>query len=87
VTSPGSRAQRVKRGSKATNLRSRQDGSAPLTASQLLTADQLAKRLQIPKQHVYRLTRAGQIPAVRLGKYYRYRIDAIEAWELEGGTE
>jgi hypothetical protein len=24
---------------------------------------------------------------VRLGRYYRYRLDAIEAWELAGGAD
>lgn len=47
----------------------------------LLTADELAARWQVPKSHVYRLTRESAIPAVRLGRYYRYRLDAIEAWE------
>lgn len=49
---------------------------------QLLTADQLAERWQVPKSHVYRLTREGQVPAVKLGRYYRYRLDAIERFEV-----
>lgn len=49
---------------------------------QLLTADQLAERWQVPKSHVYRLTREGKIPAVELGRYRRYRLDAIERFEL-----
>jgi excisionase family DNA binding protein len=49
---------------------------------QLLTAEQLAERWQVPKSHVYRLTRDGAIPNVKLGRYYRYRLDAIEAFEL-----
>lgn len=53
-----------------------------LSARQLLTADQLARRWQIPKSHVYRLTREGSIPAVKLGRYYRYRLDVIEAFEV-----
>jgi len=52
-----------------------------LSAERLLTAQQLADRWQVPKQHVYRLTRQGEIPVVRLGRYFRYRLDAIEAWE------
>lgn len=48
---------------------------------QLLTADQLADRWQVPKSHVYRLTRDGAIPAVKLGRYYRYAPAAIEAFE------
>ena len=47
----------------------------------LLTAGELAERWQVPKGHVYRLTRDGLIPAVRLGRYYRYRLEAIERWE------
>jgi excisionase family DNA binding protein len=53
-----------------------------MSASQLLTADQLADRWQVPRSHVYRLTREGVIPAVKLGRYYRYRLDAIERWEV-----
>jgi excisionase family DNA binding protein len=45
-------------------------------SGQLLTADQLAERWQVPKSHVYRLTRDGTIPAVKLGRYYRYRPTA-----------
>jgi excisionase family DNA binding protein len=47
----------------------------------LLTADQLAERWQVPKSQVYTLTRRGEIPTVKLGKYYRYRLDEIEAFE------
>jgi excisionase family DNA binding protein len=52
----------------------------------LLTAEQLADRWQVPKAHVYALSRRGAIPTVRLGKYYRYRLDQIEAFELGADT-
>jgi excisionase family DNA binding protein len=51
------------------------------THDQILTADELAARWRVPKSQVYRLTREDRIPVVKLGKYYRYRRDAIEAWE------
>jgi excisionase family DNA binding protein len=47
----------------------------------LLTADQLADRWQVPRSQVYALSRQGRIPTVRLGKYYRYRLEVIEDWE------
>lgn len=53
----------------------------PQAAGQLLTADDLAVRWQVPKTQVYALSRRGVLPTVRLGKYYRYRPDAIEAFE------
>jgi len=51
-------------------------------SERLLTAEQLAERWQVKAAHVYRLTREGAIPAVKLGRYYRYRLDAIERFEL-----
>jgi excisionase family DNA binding protein len=49
----------------------------------MLTPQELADRWQVKRMHVYRLTREDKIPVVRLGKYYRYRLDMIEAWEGE----
>lgn len=61
--------------------------SEAVTASRLLTADDLAERWQVPKAHVYRLTRSGQLPTVKLGRYCRYELGAVEAFEAAGGTE
>lgn len=52
----------------------------------LLTADDLAERWQVPKAHVYRLTRSGQLPTVKLGRYCRYELRAVEEFESGGGT-
>jgi excisionase family DNA binding protein len=51
-------------------------------SAQLLTPEQLAERWQVSKAHVYRQTREGKIPTVKLGRYYRYRLDAIERYEI-----
>jgi excisionase family DNA binding protein len=56
-------------------------------ARTLLTAADLAARWQVSEGHVYNLTRRGILPVVRLGRYYRYRLDAIEQWELAGGVD
>lgn len=50
-------------------------------SERLLTAEQLADRWQVKTSQVYRLTREGEIPSVKLGRYYRYRLDAIERFE------
>jgi excisionase family DNA binding protein len=58
---------------------------APTT--QLLTAKQLAKRWQVSIDQVYALTRAREIPALRLGRLYRYKLEVIEQFERgEDGT-
>ena len=46
----------------------------------LLTADEVAKLLGVPKSWVYEQSREGRIPTVTLGRYRRYRREAIEAW-------
>jgi excisionase family DNA binding protein len=53
----------------------------------LLTAAQVAQLLGVPKTWVYEQSRKGSIPTVTLGRYRRYRAEAIEAWleRLETG--
>jgi excisionase family DNA binding protein len=53
--------------------------------SRLLTADEVAARLGVPKSWVWARARANQIPCVPLGRYRRFREDALERWirELE----
>lgn len=49
----------------------------------LMTAEELAERWRVSKSQIYRLARAGQIPVLTIGRYYRFRLEAIEAWERE----
>lgn len=46
----------------------------------LLTAQEVAELLQVDKSWVYAATRANQMPHVRLGRYVRFREDAIIEW-------
>jgi excisionase family DNA binding protein len=48
--------------------------------SRLLDADQVAEMLGVPKTWVYEQSRKGLIPTVELGRYRRYRREAIEEW-------
>ena len=57
------------------------------TNTQLLTAEQLAERMQVPVAQVYRLARDGRLPVIRLGRYRRFKREAIEAFERDGGTD
>jgi len=53
----------------------------------LLTAEDLSLRWSVPKSHVYRLARSGRLPTVRLGRYMRWRLEVVEEWERDGGTD
>jgi excisionase family DNA binding protein len=52
-------------------------------------SDHVAEILGVPKTWVYEQSRKGAIPFVPLGRYRRYRREAIEAWieEREQATD
>ena len=54
----------------------------------LLTAGEVADLLGVSTSWVYAQSRCGRIPTVTLGRYRRYRREAIEAWleELEAAS-
>lgn len=52
-------------------------------ADRLLTADDVAEMLGVPKSWVYAASRKGELPTVPLGRYRRYRPEAVEAWIRE----
>jgi excisionase family DNA binding protein len=47
--------------------------------TKLLTVEQVAERLGVTKDWVWAHARAGQIPHVQLGRYRRFREEALEA--------
>jgi excisionase family DNA binding protein len=62
-----------------------QEPRQPFAGGPLLTAEQVGQMLGVPKSWVWEQSRNGRIPTVRLGRYRRYRREAIERWieELE----
>jgi len=46
----------------------------------LLTGREAAKSLSICERTLYGLTKAGELPAVRIGRAVRYSLDDIRAW-------
>lgn len=48
-----------------------------------LTTEEVLEYLQVNLRTVYRLIKAGKIPAVRVGRQWRFRKSDIDAW-LEG---
>jgi len=45
-----------------------------------LTTEEVLRFLHLTRRTVYRLVRAGKIPAMRIGHQYRYRRRDIELW-------
>jgi excisionase family DNA binding protein len=51
----------------------------------LLTVQEVATRMRVSSMTVYRLIRAGDLPASRVGHSYRVRVAEVEAY-LERGA-
>jgi excisionase family DNA binding protein len=49
-------------------------------SDRLLTAGEVAEMLAVPERWVREHTRGGLIPHVRLGRYVRYRREAVLRW-------
>ena len=44
------------------------------------TAEELSKYLRIPRSTVYFLTQEGKIPALKIGRHWRYDKAKINEW-------
>jgi excisionase family DNA binding protein len=53
---------------------------------QLLSPEQVAKRLQVSEYTAVKWMRQGRIKARKLGKFWRVKPEDLEAF-IEGGTE
>ena len=60
-------------------------------ADPLLRAEDVAERLGMTTDFIYRLAREGRIPHLRFGRSLRFRSEAITRWleeqEQSNGTE
>ncbi|NWJ46921.1 MAG: helix-turn-helix domain-containing protein [Chloroflexi bacterium] len=57
--------------------------------NELLTIDQLAEYLQLNKNTVYRLAQDHKIPAIKIGRVWRFQKELIDRWldsKLQGVT-
>lgn len=48
--------------------------------SELMTAEDVARRLHVPPTWVYRAARNGSLPSVQCGRYRRFDEADVERW-------
>jgi excisionase family DNA binding protein len=46
----------------------------------LLTPEEVSTELSIPKTTLYKLCNSGQIPAVKIGKHWRFDREKMDLW-------
>ncbi len=78
-TSPGRSSKRTF--TVIPNPNKQSDSSPPATTNQkLLTPDDLAIRLGVSRLYIIRQAKLGKIPAIRIGKVWRFQTSSIDAW-------
>ena len=59
----------------------------------VLTVDEAAEYLRIPKSSLYKLAQEGKIPAQKVGRHWRFHKATLEMWlagseaEIKGGFD
>lgn len=48
--------------------------------SEILTVDEVAAYLKLAKKTVYKLVAEKQLPAFRVGKFWRFKKSELEQW-------
>jgi excisionase family DNA binding protein len=55
-------------------------------APAILTVDEVAEYLRIPRGSVYKLAQNGKIPCQKVGKHWRFRREALDEWLSRGNS-
>ncbi len=53
---------------------------AATTDGEILTVQEVARFLRVPKSTVYKLARVGELPASKIGKHWRFLRRDIHDW-------
>lgn len=57
-----------------------------MSDDKLLTTEEVLDRLQLNIRTIYRLIKAGKLPAVRVGRQWRFRSRDVDSWVAKGGV-
>ncbi len=59
---------------------------ANASKAELLTPEELAEKLKVPRSWVYEQSRQGHIPTHRMGKYIRFDLREVITSQKKDGT-
>ena len=49
-------------------------------AVSVMTVDEVAEYLRIPRSSLYKLAQEGRIPCQKVGRHWRFRREAVDRW-------
>ncbi len=51
-----------------------------------VSVEDVARHLGVSKDTIYRWVEARKIPAHRVGRFWKFKIDEVDTWVREGGA-
>lgn len=54
---------------------------------EIMTVKQIAKYLQMDEHTIYKLSRSGKIPALKIAGQWRFRKEVIDKWINDGSLQ
>lgn len=54
--------------------------------AEMLTAKEMQSLLQVDRSTIYRMAEAGRLPAIKVGKQWRFPADQVNSWLQIGGA-
>jgi len=48
--------------------------------NEIMTVNEVAKYLRIPRSTVYKLAQRGKIPCQKVGRHWRFRKETLDRW-------
>ncbi len=71
-------------------LAEHQPGPSPAAIEALLTSKEASQILKIHPKVLERMAKRGEVPALKVGKFWRYRATTLDAWinsRLQSGRQ
>src|SRR5712691_5496187 len=64
----------------------RRDGSIMQSGTKVITVGELSDYLRVHRSTVYRLLKKGQLPGFKIGSDWRFNLETIDKWRMQGGA-
>lgn len=56
------------------------------SGAKVITVGELSEYLRVHRSTVYRLLKKGQLPGFKIGSDWRFNLETIDQWRMQGGA-
>jgi len=56
------------------------------SGAKVITVGELSEYLRVHRSTLYRLLKRGQLPGFKIGSDWRFNLETIDNWRMQGGA-